>query len=152
MNLNQKRIEKQVLTACEEMNCRLYILEQNPKRLKIYVDPLKGGSMNISEYEKVAKRILFFLKEDNLLNNMELEVSSPGLNKKLKYPWHFKEVLGQKIKILLKTPVERKKTFLGFLRQVNENSIQIECEQIMTTLDFECIKQAHLFCDPFGKK
>ena len=142
----ENQIENWVLKACEELNCRLYLMEWNSEGLKVYVDRT-DQNISLLECEKISKRIYFFLKAKGLDGKWSLEVSSPGLERKLKYPWHFKSAVGKKICVITVTAVEGQKKFVGCLTQSGETGIVLESPDRMLKIPIQNIQKAHLICD-----
>lgn len=144
MNRHLSRIEKLVLKACEELNCRLYLLEWSAEGLHVYIDKKPEG-VSLLECEQVSKRIGLFLESEG--QNLPLEVSSPGLNRKLKYPWHFSEAVGQVIQAVVLQPVEGRKKFKGRLTRAGEKEIVLENPDELLKILYENIQKAHLVFD-----
>ncbi len=133
-------IENFVTQACREINCRLYHMEWHNHYLKVYVDK-DQQSIHLFECEKISKRIQIFLMAKGLNRQLELEVSSPGLERKLIQPWHFSAVIGKEIAFQYISKTNTKKSFSGYLTQVNDKGITLNDNQ---HFDFELIKGAHL--------
>ena len=55
-----------------------------------------------------------------------LEVSSPGVERKLSKPREFERFVGQKVKILLRQPVENQKHWVGALKSFSQGTITLE--------------------------
>ena len=55
-----------------------------------------------------------------------LEVSSPGVERKLSKPREFERFVGQKVKIVLRQPVENQKRWVGALKSFSEGIITLE--------------------------
>ena len=146
MKKSESQIEKWVLQACEELNCRLYLLEWNSQGLQVYVDRT-DQKISLLECEKISKRIHFFLKAKGLDGKWSLEVSSPGLERKLKHPWHFESAVGEKICVTVITAVEGQKTFTGCLTQSGETEIVLENPDRMLKIPIQNIQKAHLVFD-----
>lgn len=98
-------------------------------------------NIQLSECEKISKRVQIFLMAQGLSHQVELEVSSPGLERKLIQPWHFSSVIGKKITFQYTSKPNMKKSFSGCLTQVNDKGIALDNSQYF---DFEFIKGAHL--------
>ena len=143
MELNMEKqvnIEHLVNKACEEVNCRLYHMEWKNHCLKVYADKIQKN-IRLSECEQIFKRIRIFLMAIGFNRQMELEVSSPGLERKLIQPWHFSSVIGKPIAFQYVPKTDIKKSFSGCLTQVNDKGIILDNNQYF---DFEFIKGAHL--------
>jgi ribosome maturation factor RimP len=55
-----------------------------------------------------------------------LEVSSPGVERKLTKPADFQRFLGQKAKVVLREPVENQRSWVGTLSNFENNIITLE--------------------------
>jgi ribosome maturation factor RimP len=55
-----------------------------------------------------------------------MEVSSPGVERKLAKPKEFERFVGHKVKIVLRQPVENQKAWIGALRSFAEGIITLE--------------------------
>lgn len=136
----QQNIENLVMRACGEVNCRLYHMEWYNHRLKVYVDK-NQNNIQLSECAQISKRIQIFLMAIGLNRQVELEVSSPGLERKLIQPWHFSSVIGKTITFQYIPKADDKKSFSGCLTQVNDRGITLDSNK---HFDFEFIKGARL--------
>ncbi len=80
-------------------------LEVKPgfKRLEIslLLDTMEG--IQIEDCAKISRGLSNWIEENNLIAEAyNLEVSSPGIDKPLKYDWQFEKNKGRKIKIWMK--------------------------------------------------
>lgn len=57
-----------------------------------------------------------------------LEVSSPGVNRRLRLPQHFAGAVGERVKIKFRTSEGTSRTVVGVLRSFDENVISIAVE------------------------
>ncbi|MCK4249505.1 MAG: ribosome maturation factor RimP, partial [Candidatus Omnitrophica bacterium] len=89
----------------------------------------RQGGISIQECAKVNRRIGFILEEADIIDgNYTLEVSSPGADRLLKTRTDFWLNTGQRIRIVLNESVENRKTYVGLLKSVADNTIIIESE------------------------
>lgn len=144
MDRNFSKIESAVEKACNELEYRLYLVEWNSNGVQVYVD--KGAQVlaSISDCTKVSRRIYFFLMLEGLSDSLSLEVSSPGLERKLKYLWHFQEVINKRVWLSTSIPYYGKNTFVGDLTQVTDNFVFVESKASSWEIPFDSIKDAHL--------
>ncbi len=92
--------------------------------IQLYIDSPSGIKIDdCVNANQVAKNI--FVKKNQLYKNYELEVSSPGIFRKLKKPDHFKSSTGKRIKVKLQKKIEGYMTVIGDLQKCNEESICI---------------------------
>jgi ribosome maturation factor RimP len=73
-----------------------------------------------------------------------LEVSSPGLDRKLTRPAEFERFAGRLAKISTNEPVENQKFFEGRLAGVADGKVQIEVKGRVIALPMEGIRKANL--------
>ena len=96
----------------------------NKRGLKIvtFIDHSDGITMDdCVKATKVITPILELKEDDDYL----LEVSSPGLNRKLITKEHFDRFLGKTVKVKLKTKTDNRRNFKGQLKSRNGNKIEI---------------------------
>lgn len=99
----------------------LFIVELTVSRLSkisLFVDSVKG--VTIEECEKLSRLIEKNLDRD--IEDFELEVSSPGLDRPLKLPFQYQKNMGREVEVL-KTDGTKSK---GKIVSVGEVNFQIE--------------------------
>ncbi len=139
-----------VAPLCEENGCFLYDAEFQKEgkmqTLRIYVD--KDGGINIDECEAVSRLISKKLDDEDLIATAyQLEVSSPGVERKLTKDWHFEKVMGKQIEISLYAPLDGKKTLTGILEALTADEITILENGNTVSLPRDKIASAKLFFD-----
>lgn len=58
-----------------------------------------------------------------------VEVSSPGLEKRLRKPEHFRNAVGQKINVKTFGPVEGRRNFTGFLFSADGEKLELDLDE-----------------------
>ena len=121
-------IHNMIQSSVEIMGYELIDTEchQGKKSLKIvvYIDHLKG--IKIDDCVKITNAISPILDDDNVVNEYyNLEVSSPGLNRKLILKEHYDKFIGKVIKIKLKIKIDNRKIYKGTLLERIDDSISI---------------------------
>ena len=124
----RETIHKMIQSTIEIMGYELIDTEchQGKKSLKIvvYIDHLKG--IKIDDCVKITNAIAPILDDDNVVNEYyNLEVSSPGLNRKLILKEHYDKFIGKVIKIKLKIKIDNRKAYKGTLLERIDDSISI---------------------------
>lgn len=153
--------------VCQREACRLYDMEfssRNGQRiLRIYIEALENG-VTIDQCADVSKGLSLLLDVEDLMPGgmYELEVSSPGVERPLRLPWHFEKVLGEKIKlksIMELKPInrplknnEKVKSLTGILEKVLEDKVVVNSENDNWEVSFEQIHKAHLVFEFEGIK
>lgn len=130
---NEKSVELQIkeliLPVAEKMGVKVRKVEwQREKRgnfLRIFID--KEGGVSINDCTAFSREISPLLDRENIINERYyLEVSSPGLDREIFIPEELPEVIGKKLKVTLKSPVEGIKIIAGILKSYREESIVLE--------------------------
>ena len=113
-----KTIEQTVAAALENQGVELVdLIIQNQGRKKLlqfFVD--KNGGVTLDDCATLTDKIDSILEMENLMDGAYiLEVSSPGVKRALKKPAHFKKFTGERIRVIVKTPIEGRGFFTGTL-------------------------------------
>ncbi len=104
-----------------------YVKEGSDYYLRAYID--KEGGVTIDDCEAVSRALNDMLdKEDYIDEAYILEVSSPGLTRKLTKPRHYLNSLGNEVEIKTFKPIDGSKEFSGTLTQYDNGVITIESE------------------------
>jgi len=94
------------------------------KTIQLYIDSPNGiqidDCVNVNQITKII-----FGKTNQYYKDYVLEVSSPGIFRKLKTPDHFKSSTGKRIKVQLQEKIEGLMTVTGDLQKCNEETICI---------------------------
>src|SRR5581483_11089360 len=94
--------------------------------LRVYID--KPGGVTHGDCELISERLGGLLdKEDALLDeSYTLDVSSPGVERKLIRPRDFERVIGQKIRLTVRDAIEGHTRFEGKLTGFAEGTLEVE--------------------------
>ena len=111
--------------------------------LRIYID--KPGSVTHADCEFISREVGAALdKEDPIPGSYDLEVSSPGLERKLAKWKDWERFTGKKIKVVLKDPAEPK-YFDGVISRAEDHSVTVELAGgRQVTFPFEQVDRANL--------
>jgi ribosome maturation factor RimP len=120
-----------------------YLSEHGRWVLRIYID--KAGGVTIDDCARISVELgdLIDIK-DIVRHEYVLEISSPGLNRPLNKEADFTRVIGKKVKIKMKIPVNGRRNFSGYLKDVRDHEIYIEDEGGLITLPWPEIDKANL--------
>lgn len=111
--------------------------------LRIFIDKAEG--IGIEDCEAVSRQVSAILDvEDPLPGNYTLEVSSPGLDRTLTKPDHFRRFMGQDVKVKLRFPLAGRRNFRGALAAADEDKIEVEVDGELHSLPLATIESARL--------
>ena len=96
--------------------------------LRLFIDKAPE-QVTLADCEFVSEQIGAFLDvEDPLPGNYTLEVSSPGLDRRLRTPEHFARFVGEEVKVELAIPKQGRRRFRGLLKGVEADRIELEVD------------------------
>ena len=123
-----KSLEQELFNSVESLGYELMDLEFSPMKngLKITVFIDHDDGIDIDDCVNTTKEISPIFEEDDSEKSYIIEVSSPGLDRKLINKEHFDKFIGKTIKIKLKTKLLDRKNFKGQLLNRIENIITIQ--------------------------
>lgn len=105
-----------------------FVKEGSNWYLRIYID--KNGGVDILDCEAVSKYIDPILDERNFISQSYiLEVSSPGLTRKLKKNRDFKRHIGDYVEFKLFKSIDGYKDFVGELLGFDDETVTIKFEE-----------------------
>ena len=104
-----------------------YVKEGGNWYLRAYID--KPGGINVDDCEAVSRELSDILDEKDYINEAYiLEVSSPGLGRPLKKEKDFKRSVGEEVEIRTYRMIDKKKEFIGILKDYDKDTVTIEME------------------------
>lgn len=120
----------------------------NPKHsvLRIYIDHENG--VGIDDCENVSREVAALLDvNDPIRSHYNLEISSPGLDRPLFTPAHYRQFAGNMVQINLFAPQDGRRKFSGQILGADENGVRVEQDGSEVRLDFDNIAKAKLVPD-----
>jgi len=120
--------------------------------LRVYIDRLPGPGnpegLGIShrDCERVSEQLSVILDVEDLVPGPRyvLEVSSPGLDRKLLKPADYDRFTGRLARIWLNEPVENQKYFEGRLAGYSDGMVSLDLKGRQITMPFAGIRKANL--------
>lgn len=111
--------------------------------LRLFIDRLDG--VDLEDCEAVSRQVSALLDvEDPLPGHYVLEVSSPGLDRKLTKPAHFQRFMGEDVRIKLRFPLAGRRNFRGALKSADDENIEVEVDGESHRLPMATIESARL--------
>ncbi|MEJ2257714.1 MAG: ribosome maturation factor RimP [Woeseiaceae bacterium] len=111
--------------------------------LRLYIDQPEG--VDLEDCENVSRAVSALLDvEDPLPGNYNLEISSPGLDRKLTKVEHFQRFMGETVKVQTRFPIEGRRRFRGTLVSSDDENIVVEVDGESHSLPLKTIDTARL--------
>ena len=111
--------------------------------VRVYIDTPNG--VNVTDCSKASRQFSAILDvEDPISNRYTLEVSSPGMDRPLAKPEHFKKVVGGEVKIKMATLVDGRRRFTGQLVEATDEFAVVEVDGEQTELPYDEMDRARV--------
>ena len=160
------RLKQLAADICVREHCRLYDIElvgQGSGRiLRVFIDKSpseqKPQPVTLTDCSNVSNGLSLQLDVEDLMpgGSYQLEVSSPGLERKLREPWHYQTVVGQAVKVWLQRPLGnfaedgveippqwiKAQTLGGVVESADENGVKIKVEENVIVIPFAEVEKA----------
>ena len=111
---------------------------------KLHDDPLQtSGNVTLADCEAATRQLQRVLAVEGIEYD-RMEVSSPGLDRKLRKPADFIRFAGHEAEVRLREPVNGQRRFVGVVRQVIGDQVEIEVNGVRMLLALENLDKARL--------
>jgi ribosome maturation factor RimP len=128
-------IEQRLASAEPEVEL-LAVDRLGPDRLRVVIDHPEGVSLAMCE------RVTGHLRD--LLMEYALEVSSPGPQRPLTKPDHFRRFIGHRARLRLREPREGHRSFTGELVGASEEEVTVAAEEGVVSIPYTEINRSNL--------
>lgn len=120
-----EKFEENISTYVKELDLELadveYVSEGGYNYLRVYVEK-KDGDTTLDDCVALSRKI-DTLADEIIKEKFFLEVSTPGLERKLKKERDFIRFVGKKVKIYTRSQVEGRKAFEGLIEKYEDGVI-----------------------------
>lgn len=124
----------------QEPEVELLALERPAsERLLLVID--RPGGVNIALCERVTDLLR------DLLESYSLEVSSPGPERPLTKPEHFRRFLGRRVRVRTREEVAGHKSFTGRLTDADDQSVSVDSGDGPIAIPFAAVRRSNLLSD-----
>ena len=135
----QERIEQRLSTR--EPEIEVIALERPAgDTLRVFIDRPEG--VDLSDCERVTAHLR------DLLEMYSLEVSSPGLDRPLTKPEHFRRFLGRRVRVRTREEIEGRRSFTGTLTAADERSVCVDPGGGSVEIPLDRVRRSNLVPEP----
>ncbi len=131
----QTDIEQRLSTAEPDVEV-LACEKAGPDRLRLFIDHPGGVDLALCE------RVTHHLRD--LLMDVGLEVSSPGPERPLSKPDHFRRFLGRRARVRLREPRDGHKSFTGELVGASDEEVTVAADTGIVSIPYSEINRSYL--------
>ena len=115
----------------------LIALEQPAaETLRLYID--RPGGVDLALCEAVTGELR------DLLERYSLEVSSPGVDRPLTKPEHYRRFLGRRVRVRTREAIEGRRNFTGTLAEADDDAVLVAAEGAPVRIPLDGIKRSNL--------
>ena len=112
--------------------------------LRLFIDDADDG-ISVEDCEKVSRQVSGVLDvEDPIQGEYTLEVSSPGMDRPLFRPEHYRAWVGHMVQIKLRMAFEGRRKFKGLLNGMDGDEVAVIVDDHEYLLPFESIEKANI--------
>ena len=139
--MGETGLSKLIEPVVQELGCELWGIEKLQQGrqvvLKIYIESADG--INVDDCARVSRQVSAILDvEDPIPGEYMLEVSSPGVERRLFKPEHFNVCKGEKVQITLRQAFDGRRKFKGLLCGLEDEVVVIrvdDAQEIVLPMD-----------------
>jgi ribosome maturation factor RimP len=131
----QNDIEQRLASAEPEVEV-LFVERVGAEGVRLFIDHPDGVSLALCE------RVTAHLRE--LLSEYSLEVSSPGPQRPLTKPDHFRRFIGRRARVRLREPRDGHKSFTGELVGASDDEVTVAAEDGLVAIAYSEINRSNL--------
>jgi ribosome maturation factor RimP len=142
MDAELQQIQETVETRLhdQEPDVELLALERPAtERIRLVIDSTDGVDIALCE------RVTAHLRD--LLESYSLEVSSPGPERPLTKPEHFRRFLGRRVRVRTREEVAGHKSFTGRLTGADEQSVSVDSGDGPVAIPLAAVRRSNLLSD-----
>ena len=112
----------------------IYEKEGKDNFLRIFID--NKSQITLEDCEKVNDSITDILDEKDLIKSQYfLEVSSPGLERRIRTDKHLDMFKNEKVEVHLFKSIEKQKVVIGILKEYDEEKILVQIDKNEVSID-----------------
>lgn len=127
MSVTTERVAALVAPLLEDLGTEVYDVEQAGGTLRVLLD--RPGGVDLEVLSEATHRISRVLdEEDPVAGSYTLEVSSPGLERRLRTPAHFAAARSAKVTVKTRVEVDGERRFSGTVASVDGDVVTVALE------------------------
>jgi ribosome maturation factor RimP len=136
---NRTELQHMIETRLAELEPQVEVLaleEPSTEALRLFIDHPQGVDLALCE------RVTNHLRD--LLVSYSLEVSSPGQERPLTKPEHFRRFLGRRVRVRTREEIEGKRSFTGTLTAADERSVCVDSGAGAVRIPLDRVRRSNL--------
>jgi ribosome maturation factor RimP len=135
MQVTERDIQERLKGSEPEVEV-LLVEQTGAGRLRLFIDHPKG--VDLALCERVTRNL------GDLLEDYSLEVSSPGPQRPLVKPEHFRSFVGRRVKVLTREEHEGKRSLTGELVGASDDAVTVAVDDGIVSIPYADINRSNL--------
>jgi ribosome maturation factor RimP len=131
----QETIEARLAESEPEVEV-LAVEQPASETLRLYID--HPGGVDLALCERVTNHLR------DLLAEYGLEVSSPGMERPLTKPEHFRRFVGRRVRVRTREEFEGRRSFTGTLTDADEGSVSVDAGGSPVRIPLDRVRRSNL--------
>ena len=116
-------------------------ISSKSRLVRVFID--KANGIDVEDCAKVSDQLTRLFAVENV-DYERLEVSSPGLDRRLRTSSDFERFVGEEAQVRLRTMLDNRRNFTGTLRGIRDGNVILETSAGTSTLPLDAIERARL--------
>jgi ribosome maturation factor RimP len=136
---NSTELQHTIETRLAQLEPQVEVLaleQPSTEALRLYIDHPRGVDLALCE------RVTNHLRD--LLVDYALEVSSPGQERPLTKPEHFRRFVGRRVRVRTREEIEGKRSFTGTLTAADERSVCVDSGAGAVRIPLDRVRRSNL--------
>jgi ribosome maturation factor RimP len=135
MQVSERDIQERLSGADPDVEV-LLVEPAGAGRLRLFIDHPKG--VDLALCERVTRQL------GELLEQYSLEVSSPGPQRPLVKPEHYRRFVGRRVRVRTRSEHEGRKSFTGELVGVTDDQVTVAADDGVVSIPYADINRSNL--------
>ncbi len=137
----QERIERMLADRIPDVEV-LLAERPSPGLVRVFID--RDGGVDLDLCERVSHEL------GPVRERFALEVSSPGIERPLVKPAHFRRFVGREVTVQTAEPLDGRRRFRGGLLSAGDSDIEIDQDGTSVRIPYKVIQRSRLVADGPG--
>jgi ribosome maturation factor RimP len=138
-------LQAQIQTRIDDLDPEVELIALEApaaETLRLYID--RPGGVDLALCERVTTHLR------DLLEKWSLEVSSPGADRPLTKPSHYRRFLGRKVRVRTREAIAGQRNFTGTLTAADDSSVSVDADGGTVTIPLADVRRSNLVPDFSG--
>lgn len=145
-----QQLESMIEPVVTALECELWGIERLVQGkysvLKVYIDAEEG--VDVDDCARVSRQISSMLDvEEPFSGKYTLEVSSPGMDRRLFRLEQFEKYKGARVRLQLRQPYDGKRKYKGLLCGIEDDEVILRIDEEEVLFPYESIEKANVIPD-----